>query len=495
MRLLARLNSADRSQKFGLASGVFTVIYLVWLSLSVHSLIGYVFLFFEIAVGLFTILVVFNHWHRKYELIGGSYSLRTPVDVFVQVVNEPLDIIQKTIAAASAINHPNINVYVLDDGNRKAVEAFAKKYGCYYLSRPDNNVKAKQYKACNLNYGLAHSYAPYILVIDADNVVKPDILDDLLGHFSEPQVAIVASRQVFTIDKHDFNHDHLFYDYLQAGKNKDNAAISCGSGVIYSRALLNNIGGFSEWNLVEDLHTTYLLHKAGYRSVYVTQPYTQGHAPSDISQVYKQRGTWALDTLRIFFWQSPLFAKELTWRQRLHYFEIGYCYLVSGVLLPAIFSINFYSLLFNDPILHNGVWYIATRLPDLVFTLFYFGRLSQGQLSPRVWAGLFPVYFLATIKALRYKNTKPKYVVTAKTNHGSKELKLVAPQIIISVFGIFCLLFNLVTYGFSDLFLVSLLWVSLMLYWQWPIIIKAITGRDKISWQKQYSSPKTNPVY
>jgi len=183
MRLLARLNSADRSQKFGLASGVFTVIYLVWLSLSVHSLIGYVFLFFEIAVGLFTILVVFNHWHRKYELIGGSYSLRTPVDVFVPVVNEPLDIIQKTIAAASAINHPNINVYVLDDGNRKAVEAFAKKYGCYYLSRPDNNVKAKQYKACNLNYGLAHSYAPYILVIDADNVVKPDILDDLLGHF------------------------------------------------------------------------------------------------------------------------------------------------------------------------------------------------------------------------------------------------------------------------------------------------------------------------
>ena len=168
---------------------------------------------------------------------------------------------------------------------------------------------------------------------------------------------------------------------------------------------------------------------------------------------------------------------------------------MSGIFLPGIFLISFYSLLFNDPILHGSIWYLATRLPDLGFTLLYFGRLSHGQLSPRVWAALFPVYFLATVRALLYRKTKPKYIVTAKTNHGARELKLVAPQIIISLFGIFCLYFNLIVYGFSDLFLVSLLWVCLMLYWQWPIIIKAITGKEKISWRKQYSSPKTNPVY
>jgi cellulose synthase (UDP-forming) len=493
MSNIPKLLNLDMSQRLGVLSALFTVIYLIWLSLNVTNTIGILFLIFECAVGLLTVLIVFNNWKRRYELVGGSYSLRTPVDVFIPMVNEPLWMVKKTIAAAAEIDHPNTTVYILDDGDRKEVKELAREYHCHYLCRPDH--AQKRYKACNLNYGMAHSFSPYILVIDADNIVKPDILDDLLGHFSKPNVAIVASRQVFTIDKDDFNHDHLFYDYLQAGKNQDNAAISCGSGVLYARRCLKAIGGFSEWNLVEDLHTSYKLHSAGYRSIYVTQPYTQGHAPSDISQVYKQRGTWALDTLRLFFWQNPLLRKGLSLRQRLHYFEMGYCYLVSGVFLPAIFITNFYSLLSDDPIIHSGLWYIVFRLPDLYFTLAYFGRLSHGQLSSRVWAGLFPVYLKATVQALFSRNTKPAYKVTAKINHDMREIKLVIPQLAIAFFGIFCLLFNGLRYGVSGLFMTSIFWVSLMLYWLWPIITKAVIGKEKISWRRQYSSSRTSQVY
>ncbi|HSX02568.1 MAG TPA: cellulose synthase catalytic subunit [Candidatus Saccharimonadia bacterium] len=493
MHIISWLWNLDKSRKLGLASSGTTLIYLTFLALNVHGWFGWCFWVLEVLVGLFTLLVVFNHWTRQYELVGGTYSLRSPVDVFIPMVNEPLGMIENTVKAATEIDHPNTTVYLLDDGGRAEVKALAKKYHCHYLSRPDR--AAKRYKAANLNYALTQSYAPYILVLDADNVVNPAILDDLLGHFSRDKVAIVASRQVFTIDKDDFNHDHLFYDYLQAGKNKDNAAISCGSGVIYARKYLKEIGGFSEWNVVEDLHTSYLMHSAGYRTVYVTQPYTQGTAPSDISQVYKQRGTWALDTLRVFFWQQPLTRKGLTWRQRLHYFEIGYCYLVSAFFLPGIFVANFYSLLFNDPIVHGGLWYLVTRLPDLLFTLTYFGRLSHGQLSSRVWAGLFPAYQMATIKALLHRHTVPTYKVTSKLAHGAREARLVLPQLIMAGSGIFCLVYNFVRYGLSGLLLISTFWVCLMLFWLWPIVIKAVTGKDKIPWQKLYSLPKTSRVY
>ncbi len=483
----------ERSRKLGVLSTVATLAYLVWLGLHIDGPIGIAFLVLEILVGVFTIIVVINHWKRRYELVGGSYSLRTPVDVFIPTVNEPLTIVEKTVAAAAGIDHPGITVYVLDDGGRPEVKKLAQRYGCHYLSRPDRETK--RYKAPNLNYGLAHSFAPYVLTIDADNVVNPTILDDLLGHFSDPKVALVASRQVFTVDKHDFNHDHLFYDYMQTGKNHDNAAISCGSGVIYSRRHLAEIGGFSEWNLVEDLHTSYILHSKGYRTIYVPQPYTQGHAPSDISQVYKQRGTWALDTLRIFFWQHPLYRTGLSWRQKLHYFEMGYCYLVSAFFLPGIYFLNFYALLANDPIVHGGLWYVVARLPDLYFTLRYFGLLSHGQLSSRVWAGLFPAYQVAAIKALFYRKNKPTYRVTAKVNHGLRETKLVMPQLIVGIGGISCLIFNFIYYGVSSLLIMSSFWIGLMLYWLWPIMIKAITGKEKISWAKQYSSPKTSQVY
>lgn len=494
MSVFTRLRSLDASQRLGLASVVTTLIYLAWLSFQIRSTIGFIFFLLELIVGGFTILVVYNHWKRRYELMGGKYSLRIPVDVFITVVNEPLDMLERTVEAAVLIEHPATTVYILDDGGREEVKAIAKKYGCHYLSRPDRDHK--RYKAPNLNYGMAHSYAPYILVLDADNVVAPTILDDLLGHFSKPNIAFVSSRQVFTVEKGDFNHDHLFYNFMQAGKNNDNAAISCGSGVIYSRQFLKKIGGFSEWNVVEDLHTSYKLHAAGYESVYVTQPYTLGHAPSDISQVYKQRGTWALDTLRIFFWQQPLLNRGLTFRQRLHYFELGYCYLVSAFFLPGIYAINFYSLSANDSIIDGGLWYVVFRLPDLVFTLLFFGRLSQGQLSSRIWAGLFPAYQLAAIKALFHRKKKPAYKVTSKIDRQVREIRLVLPQIIMIIMGTSLLVLHILIYGASLMLAINIFWFAVMFYWMWPIVVKGITkGKGKQEWAKQYSSPKTSQVY
>ena len=66
---------------------------------------------------------------------------------------------------------------------------------------------------------------------------------------------------------------------MQAGKDTDNAAFSCGSGVIYRRKALEEIGGFSTWNLVEDVHTSMLLHDRGWRSIYYNYPLTKGTAP------------------------------------------------------------------------------------------------------------------------------------------------------------------------------------------------------------------------
>src|SRR5665811_139177 len=104
------------------------------------------------------------------------------------------------------------------------------------------------------------------------------------------------------------------------------------------------------------------MNSRGYRSVYVAQAYVQGHAPTDLRMVYKQRGTWAVDTLRIFFWQQPLLNLKLTIRQRLHYFEMGYSYLVSGIILPAIYIINFYVLLTPTTFLSGSWWYVVFRI-------------------------------------------------------------------------------------------------------------------------------------
>jgi cellulose synthase (UDP-forming) len=220
-----------------------------------------------------------------------------------------------------------------------------------------------------MNYGFNNSHGTYILALDAEHAVKQNILDDLLGHFKDRKVAAVASRQGFAIPKDDFNNDHLFYECMQVGKNHDGAAISCGSGVIYRRSALQEIGGFQEWNLVEDLYTTYVLNQHHYKVLYVNQSYSAGTAPYDLKGIYKQRGTWAQDTMRLFIWKSPLFARGLTLRQRMHYFEMGYSYLVSAFIIPTFYALNIYSLAANRVIINGGAWYVVARIPALYFTL------------------------------------------------------------------------------------------------------------------------------
>lgn len=462
----------DKTRQLAVLMLVCNVTYVLWLSFHIVGILGLLFLILEIFVMCVGVLFSINHWTRKFVLLGGSYSLRSSLDVFVPTVNEPLTILEKTMAAAANIEYPQKHLYLLDDGGRDEVKQLAKKYGYTYLRRPVTGTR--RYKAGNLNYGLEHSNSPFVLTIDADNVVEPTVADDLMGHFSDPKIAFVASRQEYVAEEDDFNHDHLFYNHMQTGKNANTAAISCGSGVIYRRSALNDIGGFSEWNLVEDLHTSYILQSKGYQSIYVSQPYVRGLAPKDISAIYKQRGTWAVDTLRILYWDSPLSKKGLSFRQRLHYFEMAYCYLVSGIFFPLIYMINFYTLYSDNVIQNGGLWYIVFRLPALLATTWFFGYLGRGQLTSRVWTGLFPVYAKAAFLALFFRRNKPRYKVTPKVDKGSREILLVMPQILFIAVGVAGIIFNFAVYGMSLLLAFSGFWTVVMAYWLLPIILKSL---------------------
>jgi cellulose synthase (UDP-forming) len=383
----------------------------------------------------------------------------------ITTCGEPLDIIEATIASASNILYYNKKVYVLDDGNDPKVKSLAEKYGCEYLVRPDRNQK--RYKAANLNHALGKSYGNYILTLDADTKVEPEILDDLLGHFKDDSVALVASRQRFEVSKEDFNNDNVFYEYMQTGKNADNVAISCGAGVIYRRRHLKEIGGFQEWNFVEDLYTSYTLNTHGYKTLYSNQSYTLGYAPSELAIIYKQRWGWAFDTLRLWIWKNPLFNWKLSWNARFHYFELGYIYIVSGVIIPAIYVLNIYSIFAADPILNTNAIYFVFKLPSLILLLYLYDNLGQGRSSSRMWAALFPIYFWAFVRALFF--VKPKYKPTVKRSKKQIQLHLILPQLLFILAGTIGTIYHIYVYGPTLLLGVNILWFGLMIYWLIPV--------------------------
>jgi hypothetical protein len=72
-----------------------------------------------------------------------SPLLAAPVDVFIATYNEPESVLERTIIGAMAIDHPDLRVFVLDDGARGFVRDLAHELGAHYVCR----VKGKHAKA------------------------------------------------------------------------------------------------------------------------------------------------------------------------------------------------------------------------------------------------------------------------------------------------------------------------------------------------------------
>lgn len=448
------------------------IFYLVWVVPQLNGKIG--MLFYSAEFGLFSLTLLFATCHfNRYEVPEqkpNGKEHKPSVDVFIPCYTEPLAMIERTVRAATRMTYKNKHIYVLDDSNREEVKNIAKRHRVQYLSRTNN----KDAKAGNLNNGLKHSYSEFILVLDADQVAEPTLIECVLPYFkNDPQIAFVTTKQRFDVHHKDFNRDNLFYDHMQVGKNKDQCPISTGSGVIYRRHALIKIGGFITWNLVEDLTTSYILHQNGFKSVYVNQSFTTGLAPQDVKNIYKQRGTWAVDTLRLFWHKNPFLAKGLTFKQRLHYFEMCYAYIVSGIFIPMLFFFPAFSLLTNISVIHAGWEYLLIRTPGLLAIILFYDNMSKGHESNQMWVSLWPIYFKSIFIAM--KKQKIGYKVTQKVEKPESRIRFVIPQLIMLSFGLFAIPFNIILYGASASTLINSLWIALELWWIYPILHKGFS--------------------
>src|SRR5204863_3945842 len=85
----------------------------------------------------------------------------------------------------------------------------------------------------------------FLLILDADQVPLPHFLEDMMGYFADPEVALVQTPQYFTnVPENDpyCSRADLFYGPIQQGKDGWNAAFFCGSNTIIRREALMHLG-------------------------------------------------------------------------------------------------------------------------------------------------------------------------------------------------------------------------------------------------------------
>jgi cellulose synthase (UDP-forming) len=167
------------------------------------------------------------------------------VDVFITTYNESIDLVMTTARAAKRIRHPHVT-WILDDGGRPEMRAAAEAEGVGYLTRGiEWEDRPRHAKAGNINGALMATTGEFILILDADQIPRPEILDRTLGYFTDERMALVQTPQVFSnvaVGDPLGSQAPLFYGPIQQGKDGWNAAFFCGSNAVVRREALMQLG-------------------------------------------------------------------------------------------------------------------------------------------------------------------------------------------------------------------------------------------------------------
>lgn len=166
-------------------------------------------------------------------------------DVFIATYNEPVELVRETARAARDIRYPH-ETYILDDGDRPAMRQAAADLGVGYITRGREwKDRPRHAKAGNINNALMETTGEFLLILDADMIPRPEILDRTLGYFLDDSVALVQTPQVFSnVATGDplGSQAPLFYGPIQEGKDGWNAAFFCGSNAVLRREALMQLG-------------------------------------------------------------------------------------------------------------------------------------------------------------------------------------------------------------------------------------------------------------
>jgi cellulose synthase (UDP-forming) len=345
------------------------------------------------------------------------------VDIFIPTYNEPLDVLEKTIVAAAAVDYPNKTVWVLDDGKRDWLRRFCKDTGVRYLTRADNSHA----KAGNMNHALTHAKGQFIAVFDADFVPSKNFIRRTLGFFSDPTVGIVQTPQHF------YNKDpiqtnlglmqiypdeqRLFFDQMAASRDAWQAAFCCGSCSIMRRQAVDAVGGIPTQSITEDLLTTLVMLRQGYQTIYLNERLSMGLAAESIEGFFVQRERWCRGAIQSLFLKAGPLGPGLSVVQRILFFPTSWLtqYAVRLMLIAiplAYLLLGWLPFHFTDAA--DMVFY---QLP--VFLSFFLAMrwLVGGHFSPLVSgpAGVFASFRLApTVVASLIKPFGKPFRVTPK---------------------------------------------------------------------------------
>ena len=231
-----------------------------------------------------------------------------------------------------------------------------------------------------------------------------------------------------------------FFIIGQAGRDYWDATTCCGTSTIVRRSVVEEIGGFPQETVTEDMHLAVRAHKLGYKSVYYPLPLAYGVAPTDLGEYQKQRLRWGQGNVQVCREEGLPLAHGLTNPQRICYSQLGFLYLEGWSRLILYLSPPIVLLTGISPIgpTEQFFWF---WIPYAVFTYLCFEEMGRGNLrfhiNEQMCMARFPVFIAATFALFR---KRIRWRVSSKEFIGHLQVYLLLPQFAVLLLNVAALI-------------------------------------------------------
>lgn len=266
-----------------------------------------------------------------------------PVSILVPCHNEAENIAD-TVASLLAIDYPEFEILLIDDGSTDATPQLLDRY-----AKMDHRIRvihlaANQGKAVGLNTAAMMAKHDFFLCIDGDSIVDPHCLRWMMRHLTDsPRVgAVTGNPRIRTrstllgrIQVGEFSS--IIGLIKRAQRTYGKVFTVSGVMVCFRRAALHDAGYWNPDALTEDIDISWRLQMRHWDVRFEPNALCWILMPETLRGLWRQRLRWAMGGTQVLFSQNGLFGR---WRHRRMlpvYFEyftsVLWAYTMAGIIV------------------------------------------------------------------------------------------------------------------------------------------------------------------
>src|ERR1700760_3082160 len=232
------------------------------------------------------------------------------VSIHVPAYFEPVEMLKATLDAVARLDYPNFECVVIinntpDPAFWQPIQDHCRALGERF--KFINAEKVQGFKAGALRIAMERTAADaeIIGILDADYVVGPDWLKDLVPVFADPRVGLVQAPQEHRDGDRSLMHYIMngeyagFFDIGMVQRNEENAIIVHGTMCLIRRAAMDMAGGWAGDTICEDTDLGLAIMEHGWLTHYTSHRYGRGLLPDTYEAFRKQRHRWAYGGFQI----------------------------------------------------------------------------------------------------------------------------------------------------------------------------------------------------